>query len=129
MGITVKWDNEEKTVIRHTYKGNWTLDEYIEASNQTFTMIDEVGYPVHLLIIITEGVRPISDMMIAARDDRTKRHDRQSKVIIIGASSFMILLTRVISAIRPTAKTVKFVKTEAEAYYILNNSNVTNGNH
>lgn len=129
MAILVTWDNDEKTIIRHMYKGEWTLDEYIEASNQTYTMIDEVNDPVHLLVTVTDGVSPISDMMIAARDDRTKRHDRQGRVVVIGASSFMILLTRVIGAIRPAARAVKFVKTEAEAYKIFNNAKATNGRH
>ena len=119
MGIVVRWDDKNKSVIRHVYEGNWTLEEYIEASQETYALIDEVDYEVHLLVVVTDGVRPLSDMIIAARDDRTQRHERQGKVVVVGASSFMILFTRVIAAVRPGARNVKFVSTEDEAYRIL----------
>jgi hypothetical protein len=28
MGIEIRWDNDEKTIIRETYNGRWTWDDF-----------------------------------------------------------------------------------------------------
>jgi hypothetical protein len=50
MGITICWDNEEKTAIRYVFEGLWDWDELWERSAQIRSMMNTVDHTVHLII-------------------------------------------------------------------------------
>jgi hypothetical protein len=50
MGITIEWDNEEKTVFRWTFESNWTWAEFQTQSQAANAQIMHVGHTVDLLV-------------------------------------------------------------------------------
>lgn len=45
MGITVDWDNAEKTVVRFIYSGNWTWEEFYTTIRNANALMDTVDKP------------------------------------------------------------------------------------
>jgi hypothetical protein len=44
MTVSVEWDNEEKTIVRFTYTGKWTWDEFYIHVKQANELMDTVAY-------------------------------------------------------------------------------------
>jgi hypothetical protein len=44
MGISVEWDNSEKTIVRFDYSGKWTWDEFYTYVKQANELMDTVDY-------------------------------------------------------------------------------------
>jgi hypothetical protein len=49
MGISICWDNDEKTRLRIDLEGEWTWDDYQVAADEFITMITSVTHPVDFI--------------------------------------------------------------------------------
>ena len=49
MGITVTWDNEDRTILRLDINRQWNWDEYDDAIDMAYFMITEIGHKVDLI--------------------------------------------------------------------------------
>jgi hypothetical protein len=49
VGITVDWDNPQKTIIRQVYGATWNWDEFLAALKQIDALAAEVDHPLGLL--------------------------------------------------------------------------------
>ncbi len=47
MGVTVKWDDSEQTIVRMTFSGHWTNEELHTYGLQAILMIRSVNHPVY----------------------------------------------------------------------------------
>lgn len=50
MGISVDWDNSEKTIVRFVYEGQWTWEAFYGTVARANEMMDEVDRPVVSII-------------------------------------------------------------------------------
>jgi hypothetical protein len=50
MGITIGWDNEEKSVMRFEYHGIWSWEEFYKNIEEANQMMDTVNHPVVSII-------------------------------------------------------------------------------
>jgi hypothetical protein len=44
MPVSVEWDNEEKTIVRFTYTGKWTWDDFYKYVKEANDLMDTVNY-------------------------------------------------------------------------------------
>ncbi len=49
MGVTVVWDNEEKTALRLDFEGVWTWAKYDQAVDEASAMIEDVGHAADII--------------------------------------------------------------------------------
>lgn len=49
MPISVKWDNDDKTIVVLRHMGRWTWEEYYSAVQQSTYLIDEVAHQVDMI--------------------------------------------------------------------------------
>jgi hypothetical protein len=49
MGITVSWDDQQQTVVRMQFAGEWSLEDFRGANLQTVTLVRSVDHPVYVL--------------------------------------------------------------------------------
>ncbi len=68
MGIVAVWEDEDQTVIRMTFQGNWSLDELHEVGLQTILMIRGVTHPVYEINDFTETTAFPLGVLWLARD-------------------------------------------------------------
>ena len=59
MPITVKWYNEEKTILLEIFEGQWTLVEYRQLIDEAVALLATVDHTVHIIAdASTSGTLP-----------------------------------------------------------------------
>lgn len=68
MSITVSWDDEENTAIRHDYDLQWDWDEFNTAISQTVAMMEGVQRRVDIICnVLNTKIPPSSDYILHGR--------------------------------------------------------------
>jgi hypothetical protein len=99
MGITVQWDNEEKTVIRYDFRGYWDWAEFREKAEEAFAMTRSVSYKVDTISNFTHGTSIPRDAMFQFQRIMTNAPENRGVNCIIGISQFIRILVTVFSRI------------------------------
>lgn len=69
MPVSVRWDNERKTILRFIFWNEWETDQYLEAFNEAMTMIEEVSHVVDIINDLrTESFIPKGDTVSLFRN-------------------------------------------------------------
>ena len=88
MGISVKWDNSEQTVIRFVYTGQWTFGDLFDAMESARDLMDTVNHPVHGIIDMQDSKLMPNGVLSLGRNVTMRKHPNQGKSIVVGASGF-----------------------------------------
>ena len=69
MPVSVRWDNERKTILRFIFWNEWETDQYLEAFNEAMTMIEDVSHVVDIINDLrTESFIPKGDTVSLFRN-------------------------------------------------------------
>lgn len=69
MPVSVRWDNERRTILRFIFWNEWETDQYLEAFNEAMTMIEEVSHVVDIINDLrTESFIPKGDTVSLFRN-------------------------------------------------------------
>jgi hypothetical protein len=120
MPINAQWDNQSHTIIRYHVQGSWELEEYSRANFHTWTMIDSVEHPVHVIVDFTNANGFPKNLLSFASTTNSQIHPRQE--LIIGVKIPTYLQTVVGLAVRAFPRlghNLFFTQTLAEAYDII----------
>jgi hypothetical protein len=52
MGVSVQWDDAEKTILRYDYGGKWTVEELYAAASEAKKLIEVEGTQHKIAVII-----------------------------------------------------------------------------
>ena len=58
MPVKATWEDEEKTIIRHTYSGEWDWDEFNASVSKIETMLDGIDYKVDFIAYLEDLALP-----------------------------------------------------------------------
>src|SRR5215213_10453501 len=89
MGITVEWDNPEKTILRYIYVGQWNLDNFYHALQESREMMDTVDHRVGVIIDVQNSKLVPNGVLSHGKNVSLRKHHNQGKSIIVGASGFV----------------------------------------
>ena len=89
MSITVIWDNPEQTIIRYVYNGQWNLDNFYHALQESREMMDTVNHRVGLIIDVQNSKLVPNGVLSHGKNVSLRKHPNQGKSIIVGASGFV----------------------------------------
>ncbi|MEP6984181.1 MAG: hypothetical protein ABI970_01185 [Chloroflexota bacterium] len=89
MGITVIWDNPEQTILRYVYNGQWNLDNFYQALQESRDMMDKVDHRVGLIIDVQNSKLVPNGVLSHGKNVALRKHPNQGKSIIVGASGFV----------------------------------------
>jgi hypothetical protein len=79
MPITVRWDDEARTIVRWVFEGKWTWDEYNQAMIESNQQVRGVEHPVDAIMDLTaSNVLPTNVLSNthAARDELQPKNIR-----------------------------------------------------
>jgi ribosomal protein S15P/S13E len=123
MSIDVYWDNDEKTIIRQDFAGNWTKDDYFAAIDESYKMSETVNHPVDTIIDMRNNTtNPIQLMNIFSTANKLESHvsDNQRAVVIVGANVTIEFALRMAKRIaKRAAENSHTARTLEEAYDII----------
>jgi hypothetical protein len=125
MGITVIWDNEDKTAICIVYRQPWTWQDFDAAVKQMLTLLDSMSHKVDIIFDIREGGTPPAGAMLRFKRVATINHPNGGKLIFVSSRFLTVLIEGIISVLAKAfsgvwqAPDFSFVSTLEEARRLL----------
>lgn len=119
MGITVEWDNPQKTIIRFVYKGRWTWDDMAGAMEQANRLMDTVTYRVDHIVDVRESTLLPPSVVSQAKRVLNEPHANLGLTLVVGASHYLKLMLDIVSRVYPammSRRKMKLVSTMEDAY-------------
>lgn len=94
MSIPLAWLDSSHTVLVQNFNRKWTMDDYYEAIEATYTLIDMVDHPVDIIVDISQKPASTSRLISAAGEvadetEMTRVHPNQRMMIVVGGGQFM----------------------------------------
>lgn len=121
MGITVFWDNNTQTIIHFHYNDSeWQWHDFFAAHSYVKVLLDNVKYPVDVIIDITNGgLSPNQFVSQSKILYEFKQHPRVSQVIVMGADRFIQAFYNATTVGLPENQRFYFTSTLIETYKLL----------
>lgn len=120
MGIRVSWDNDEKTIVRHSYNGHWTISDFYNCVDDSARLLHSVDHPVDLIIDMGDCAPPPNGILRGYRYADSKVPDNQRLVIVVQASDIQRVYDHVADNITVRAGRNRVsVDTMEEAYDVI----------
>jgi hypothetical protein len=117
MGITVLWDDEQRTVVRYVFQSEWTWDDFYVARNLVNGMVEGEAHPVAMLFDVPEDVViPPNFVSKFATMFRT-RPDNIYALVVVGGNDYVRALVGVLASVTDkTGNLLRAFYTEAQAH-------------
>lgn len=85
MGVQIRWDNEEHTVLHFEMTDPWTWEQMHEAINTSTVMLDTVNHKAHFIFDLGGSHTVPSNALTQLRMLMRKSHPNSGASVIVGA--------------------------------------------
>jgi hypothetical protein len=123
MSITITWDNPDQTIIRETFTGRWTWEEFIDVcGRQAPAMMKTVPHTVHIISDFRESTPlPLGGAISQARNVTKNMPPNWGLLVVVSNNSLVSALVNVFSHAysRGIGAHAHAVKTMDEAYALI----------
>jgi len=109
MGIELAWQDEEKTILCHTYDGAWTVQNFYDAVDTSRAWLIEVEHPVDLIIDMRTADGPPPKITSAYQYADRKVPDNQRLIVMVDPTEVMKAFNNVVGKIAPRASQYRYV--------------------
>ena len=89
MGVSVSWDNDDKTALRYDFKGRWTWQEFDAATVEAFAMTGSVPHIVDSISNFEIGAALPPNALFQFRRAMSKAPPNRGITVIVGGSLFI----------------------------------------
>lgn len=121
MTVTLAWDNEEKTILRYRFIGDWAWHDYQARLNEGRLMMAEVEHSVCVLNDMQKMGKLPPNFASTAKSVITSRPKNTGLAIFLTTNAFFKVMYRVLAQLVPNIPTEYILVTsEEEAYKKLN---------
>lgn len=84
MGITIAWDNEDRTILRFVFDKRWTWDDVANAKRESDAALDSVPHlAVAIIYDAPPDVRLPPDMLTNARRVLSSNHPKAVLLVFV----------------------------------------------
>jgi hypothetical protein len=109
MTINISWHNPQQTILYHTYKGEWSLEDFNQSFNEMSAFCDSVNHSVHNIIDVTESrLLPRGNVITQFRSTGRKLPDNVASICIVGDSIILQMISKAFSAFPSRGKPAKY---------------------
>lgn len=92
MGIQVRWDNDEKTVICYSFEGRWTWDELHDAIAESRRLLDAVDYKVNTIADMRQSTILPPSLLSNARAIMSGSHPNEGFTVVVGSNKLVQIM-------------------------------------
>ncbi len=89
MSIQVQWDNEQKTVVRWDFTGNWKWDEFLLAQHESNKLLSSVDYMVDIIGNVEQSRLLPPSALTVYRSTLKNTAPNLGLIILVGSSPFI----------------------------------------
>lgn len=119
MNVDIRWENEEQTVIRYTYSGEWSWEEFYKILEKR-TPEDRLDSRSTVLVDFRGINRFPSDAILHLKRAANLAGETRVQVIVIANSASLITLYNLfIRVYASIGKRFRLVRNDEEAYTLL----------
>jgi len=112
MPSQVVWFNQEKTIIRHIYTHDISLQDYYDTIDINAEMLAGVSHPVDMIIDLSNGEMKFNRLLSAAKYVESNTPENQRLVIVVNGSSYLRAVIQIAATFAPKAtRNIVFVDT------------------
>ena len=120
MPIHIKWDNDEKTILRYDFEGRWTWDEYFSVMKQLTAMMASVEYRVDAIANMKPGIMPTSGSAMSSARTALRKLPPNCGVVVVVTNSFISAMLSVFKQFdREIGKMLRGTTSLEEAYQVI----------
>lgn len=94
MSITVRWSNDEKTILVTKFEGKWTWDENYQARDMARAMLDSVEHRVDCIYDLSSTSLLPQGLLPHAQSTVSQAHSNTGTLVIVTDSRFLSILFR-----------------------------------
>jgi hypothetical protein len=122
MGVRIRWDNKEKTIIVFEMDQRWEWDEFYPLYRKYVSMMDSVPHRVHIIYHLVDKSTRIPPLILLHMPRLMRMtHSREDRSVVVGrmqfAERFFAILANM--GLREYTERYQFVDTLDEAYHAL----------
>jgi hypothetical protein len=103
VGVTVTWDNEERTRLRWDFEEKWTWDEYYQADQQARTMMEGVSYSIGGIVNLQKSTSLPPETLTHFRRIATNPIPNISISVIVGANALVTAFYKIFRSLYGSA--------------------------
>ena len=89
MSVRAYWVNEEKTVVRYDFEGNWTWDELYPVFQEALAMERSVPHRVDVILDMTRAGRLPANALLHVKNISDKQPDNIGLTVIVSPNQFV----------------------------------------
>ena len=117
MNIEILWDNDEKTIIRWVFAGDFDWEDYKQAYMDAEKLHTEVDHGFATIFDLSQLVR-VPRYPIARYPELTRQvPEKQNMLVIISTNRWVESLGRIFTSVYST--NIKFVRNSEDAYALI----------
>lgn len=122
MGVRIRWDNKEKTIIVFEMDQRWEWDEFYPLYKKYVGMMDSVPHRVHIIYHLVDNTTRIPPLILLHMPRLMRMtHPREDRSVVVGrmqfAERFFAILANM--GLREYTERYQFVDTLDEAHAVL----------
>ena len=127
MAIKFQWYDSKKTVILLVPEKTWTWDDYLAIQQELFAMIDSTDNMVHYLMDLQQSRNLPLGALNKLPAIFSQKHPRRGKTIVVGASSAIRNLWKLLQTVIPQSREPRyhFLENMEEAEAVLQSAGQT----
>jgi hypothetical protein len=120
MGMSLAWDNEEKTVIRWEFDGEWTWSEYGKLKVVFDSMVSQVDHTVDVIADMSKSpTLPKSSLTQFKKYNRTTPPNR-GLIVFVGTNTIVRIMAEALGNVfRGLSQYIAFSPSIDEARHLL----------
>ena len=119
MNVEIRWEDEARTLIRHTYSGVWNWDDFYSVLEQRPADL-KIGGGIPMIVDVRGITSFPSDMILHLREAAKMAEITDDLIIVIANSSTLTTLFHLfVRVYNRIGRRLRLVNTEAEAYALL----------
>lgn len=99
MSVTVDWFNEEKTIIKYQFEGQWKWEELYIALQQVDVMMNSVQHTVYIIVDYQKSSGVPAGALTHLRSSTMKAAPNWGGGVFIGISSLVQALLNVFTSL------------------------------
>jgi hypothetical protein len=120
MPITVRWDNDAKTVIYYTFDSAWTWDEFNTVYKDVYAMLDTIEHKVHAIVDLRTSRLLPRDTLTEMRRLTYEQHENGGITVFITENALARTFYSILSNVYRRAREIfRLVTTPEEAYAVI----------
>jgi hypothetical protein len=121
MGVTVMWDDDEQSIVRLNFEGDWKLDELRAIGQRGMLMMHSVDHPVCMITDFTRSKTLPLGILWQTRELYRLRPENWRTSIVITQDAIIRNLAEIFSQFYmiPRQHALFIVKTDPEARQIV----------